>query len=229
MKNVRIFIDYSNLVIGWYDRVTDRHLAWERLPILIMDKLVECGLAHEAELRGVTVYASTHPKGEVSDKQEENWLKYTLDQMPGYTVRTAVRQPQPCDHGIHDDHYHFVEKGVDTMLVCDMLSLAMRGFYDLGVVISDDSDLIPSIESVQNVLDRQIVHLGFSDSGKRIRSSAWAHLLLDDMESGLKGAQRFGIERAPQESIIAEKLKEARRNRRGRRGKQRPSHGPIPS
>lgn len=221
MKKVRIFVDYSNFVIGWQDRIKEWHLAWDRIPGLIMDKLVENGLAREVELRGITVYASTHPDRKGEDKIEEDWLRYTLDQISGYTVRTAIRQPQKCDHGIHDDHYHYVEKGVDTMIVCDMLALAMRDSYDLGVIVSDDSDLIPSIESVQNVLDRQIVHVGFGDSGDRIRSAAWAHLLLDDFGDTLRGPRRFGVERVPQPSVLAQRMKEARTNKSRRRRRPR--------
>ena len=79
---------------------------------------------------------------------------------------------------------HYVEKGVDTKIACDMLSLAMRGLYDIGAIISDDADLVPSVEAIQDILDKQIVHVGFEDSGQMLRSAAWGHVLLD----GLVGA-----------------------------------------
>ena len=176
-KAVRIFVDFWNLALAWE----------KKLPGLIMDKLDEKGYLDKenADLRGITVYASTHPEPTDEHRQQEHWLLFKLDQMPGYTVKTCVRQRQPCDHNIHEAHY--VEKGVDTMLVCDMLSLAMRNLYEVGVVISDDSDLVPSIQSVQDVLDRQMVHVGFKkESRGLVRSAAWAHLLLDELSGQLK-------------------------------------------
>jgi uncharacterized LabA/DUF88 family protein len=192
MKKVRIFIDHANFDIAWKGEWGKQgpHIAWDRLPGLIMEKLQERKFIRpdDAELRGISVYASTHPFPTDKDRSREHWLKFGLDQLPGYTVRTAVRQRQPCDHGIHDAHY--VEKGVDTMIVCDMLSFAMRDFYDVGVIISDDSDLVPSVESVQSVLDRQIVHAGFRSSGQAIRSAAWGHLLLDEIKADLAEARK---------------------------------------
>jgi len=192
MKKVRIFVDHANFDIAWQEEFGEGgpHIAWERLPKIIMDRLMQRGFIHkgDADLRGITVYASTHPEPDEHERKRERWLRLVLDQMPGYTVKTAVRQRQPCDHGVHLEH--FVEKGVDTMLVCDMLSLAMRDFYDLGVVISNDSDLIPSIQTVQDVLDRQIVHVGFGNSGQAIRSAAWGHVLVDGMKGELRGTPR---------------------------------------
>lgn len=192
MKKVRIFIDHANFDISWKGEIGKNgpNIAWDRLPDLIMRKLEEKHFLRpgDAELRGVSVYASLHPFPNERERAREHWLKFGLDQLPGYTVRTALRQRQPCDHGAHKEH--FVEKGVDTMIVCDMLSYAMRDFYDLGVVISDDSDLVPSVESVQSVLDRQIVHAGFRSSGQLIRSAAWGHLLLDESKAELSETRK---------------------------------------
>lgn len=71
-----------------------------------------------------------------------------------------------------------------------MLSLGMRELYDIGVIISDDADLVPSVECVQDILDKQIVHLGFKNSGQLIRSAAWSHLLLEDVLDELKGPSK---------------------------------------
>jgi uncharacterized LabA/DUF88 family protein len=199
VKKVRIFIDFANFDNSWQDDIGKHgpRIAWDRLPDLIMTKLCERRFVHPdgAELRGISVYASTHPIPDERDRKREYWLKFALDQLPGYTVRTAVRQRQPCDHGIHSEH--FVEKGVDTMIVCDMLSFAMRDFYDVGVIISDDSDLIPSVESVQSVLDRQMVHAGFKNSGHSIRSAAWGHILLDEIRDALKEPRKPRAPRRP--------------------------------
>lgn len=67
-----------------------------------------------------------------------------------------------------------------------MLAAAIRGAYDIAVVMSDDADLLPSVEVVQDVLDRHVVHVGFSNSGKHMRSAAWGHVLLDPLVETLR-------------------------------------------
>lgn len=166
--------------------------AWDKFPNVLMRHLILAGFVkdEQGDLRGITVYASLHPKPEQRHLEFEHWLKTGLDQLPAYTVKTSYRQEQSgrCKQG-HPTR-EFVEKGVDTKIVCDMMALAMRDLYDLGVIVSDDSDLVPSVECVQDILDKQIVHLGFKRSGELIRSAAWSHLLLDAMMDDLKEASR---------------------------------------
>jgi uncharacterized LabA/DUF88 family protein len=230
-KSVRIFVDFYNLTLAW-ERQTKtkwRDMDWANLPKLIMRRLDEKEFVdiESTDLRGITVYASTHPEPKEHDKQLEHWLRFGLDQMAGYTVKTCVRQRTQCNHDKYEPHVHFVEKGVDTMLVCDMLSLAMRGSYDIGVVISDDSDLVPSIQSVQDVLDRQIVHVGFKDESRGlVRSVAWAHLLLDDLRQDLRlrrqdNGPRTAIANALQ-SLVSRNDNDADHKKRGRR-RRRPA------
>lgn len=187
MVRVRIFVDHSNVECSWERARTTRgsKLNWARLPTLLMDQIthMESLAGSQIDFRGISVYASTHPSPNDSQKKKSHWLQYVLDQMEGYTVKVSVRQAveETCDQGHKSTHY--VEKGVDTKISCDMLSLAMRDLYDIGIIISDDADLIPSIECVQDVLDKKIIHAGFKDptnrtSGAKIRSAAWAHVFL---------------------------------------------------
>lgn len=190
MKRIRVFVDHANFDCAWKEAMhgSGARFAWEKFPEVLVKRLVAAGYAKEgeADLRGISVYASLHPKPTELDLRFEHWLKRGLDQMPGYTVKLSYRQEQHgrCKQG--HPTIEFVEKGVDTKIVCDMMALAMRDLYDLGVIVSNDSDLVPSVECVQDVMDRQIVHVGFKSSGVMIRSAAWSHLLLDEMADELK-------------------------------------------
>jgi uncharacterized LabA/DUF88 family protein len=185
MKRIRVFVDHANFHCAWKEamRGSGIRFAWSKFPHVLLDRLSSAGFvkADEADLRGIAVYASLHPKPDQKDRNFEHWLRTKLDQLPSYTVKYSYRQEQNgrCKQGHITKEY--VEKGVDTKIVCDMMALAMRDLYDLGVIVSADSDLVPSVECVQDVLDRQIVHLGFKRSGELIRSAAWSHLLFDDM------------------------------------------------
>jgi len=54
----------------------------------------------------------------------------------------------------------YFEKGVDVRLAVDIVTMAQTKQYDVGVVISSDTDLIPAIQAAQK-LKRQIVYIGF--------------------------------------------------------------------
>jgi hypothetical protein len=41
-----------------------------------------------------------------------------------------------------------VEKGIDVALSVDFVLMAARGEYDVGIVMSTDTDMIPALEAV---------------------------------------------------------------------------------
>jgi len=45
------------------------------------------------------------------------------------------------------------EKGVDTRLCLDLVRLAQKGLYDVGIIMSEDSDFVPAIEEVYRLRD----------------------------------------------------------------------------
>lgn len=49
-----------------------------------------------------------------------------------------------------------VQKGVDVMLAADMLVLAMIDFYDTAIIVSNDSDFIPLILYVKEVMGKEV-------------------------------------------------------------------------
>jgi uncharacterized LabA/DUF88 family protein len=54
----------------------------------------------------------------------------------------------------------YFEKGVDVRLAVDILTMAQGKKYDIGIVLSSDTDLIPAIQTAQG-LKRQIMYIGF--------------------------------------------------------------------
>ena len=54
----------------------------------------------------------------------------------------------------------YFEKGVDVRLAVDILAMAQGKKYDVGIVISSDTDLIPAIQAAQGH-KRQIMYVGF--------------------------------------------------------------------
>ena len=72
-----------------------------------------------------------------------------------------------------------VEKGVDASIVTALYEGALNGSYDIALLLSNDTDHIPAIRTIQDRLNKQIVHVGFKLGGNEIRSATWGHIQLD--------------------------------------------------
>jgi uncharacterized LabA/DUF88 family protein len=185
MVKVRVFVDYSNLRESWRRQCPDAWLEWAGLPKALLPRLIDPATGEpfrNMDFRGVSIYASVDRAHAARDREDrEEWLTNTLDQKPGFTVklfqREALWRDCPEGHGA----LRYPERGVDTQIACDLLSLAMRDHYDVGVIVSDDADFIPAVEAVQDILDRRIFHLGFQGGGQALPAAAWSHILLDSL------------------------------------------------
>lgn len=195
---IRIFVDYSNFKENW-KRITKAYphsnMKWEDFPSVIIDALDDMELLRGVpmEMRAIKVYGSVVPfDDELASKIDKDrigeeralktWFHNELDQLPGYTVDISTRSRvsvycEKCRES--DDHY--LEQGVDTKIAIDLLALATRDLYDIAVLVTDDEDLVPSTEAVQNLLDKHVVHLGFEDQESKLRGYAWGHLHFDDL------------------------------------------------
>lgn len=66
-----------------------------------------------------------------------------------------------------------VEKGVDALLATDMIRLAWENAYDLAVLASSDSDLVPAVEFL-NLKGRKVIQAGFPPIGVDLATACWA-------------------------------------------------------
>ena len=100
--------------------------------------------------------------------------------MTGFRVAVHERRPKTEECPNCGNRYsRVVEKGVDTSIVTELFEGAINNSYDIAILISNDSDLVPSIEMIQDRLNKQIIHVGFNRGGHHVRTAAWSHLLLD--------------------------------------------------
>lgn len=61
----------------------------------------------------------------------------------------------------------------------DLFAGAINDSYDVALLVSNDADFVPAIQTIQERLNRQVVHVGFRRGGDEVRSSCWSHILLD--------------------------------------------------
>ncbi len=82
----------------------------------------------------------------------------------------------------------FHEKGVDVKIAIDMLIGAYEKRYDVAIIISSDTDLIPAIKHIK-YLKKEIEYIGFSHSpsfGLQKNVTLSRLLIRDDVEKFIK-------------------------------------------
>jgi uncharacterized LabA/DUF88 family protein len=98
----------------------------------------------------------------VNDTREaklRDWLTNWLDRQPSFDVKIRTRRARPrpihcraCDAVMAEcascgaPLTISARKGVDAVVVTDLLSLAWQRAYDVAVLVSGDADYIPAVE-----------------------------------------------------------------------------------
>jgi hypothetical protein len=140
-----VFIDYQNVHLIAHRRflpagskLTRTHVAPLRLGRMIIDRRNQ-----PSELVGVRVYrgrpSPSRQPGAVAafDRQAEAWSAG-----PVSVTSRPLRYPTDWPRSPAR------EKGVDVALAIDYVRLAMQQAYDVGVLFSSDTDLLPALETV---------------------------------------------------------------------------------
>jgi hypothetical protein len=149
LDRVCVFVDYQN-VFG-----TARHCfhtapykpADGQVDPLRLAQVIVDRRRRPSTLTGVRVYrglpdATRQPRAyAANERQTAGWKR---DPMM-HVVRRPLRYPSgwPAEKP--------QEKGVDVALAIDFVRLAAQGGYDVGVLMSTDTDLVPALEAVQSI------------------------------------------------------------------------------
>lgn len=190
----RVFIDFWNFSLNWNERAAGAHIDWKKVPRVLLGEakkqLETAGVLDELALEETLVYASYNPKTEGKLK---GWLDTFLDKQPSFRVNTRERRPKSrkihcsaCGHdnekcaGCGEKLMWAPEKGVDTAIVTDLLSLASEGAYDVAVLLSSDADHIPAVEWVQG-RGLKVVNATWAHHGFELRKTSWAAFELDSV------------------------------------------------
>jgi hypothetical protein len=192
---VAVFVDYWNLQLTLNERMSIANggadyrakIDWRGLGSLFAQEaatvVAGAGTAHSFE--GTYIYTSFNPSTD-EGKKFKNWTVTWLDRQPGIHVQARERRPKalpkcPCCHrpithcpqnDCAQPIVQTVEKGVDTLLVTDLIRLAVSNSYDVAVIASLDADMIPAVEFVQT-LGKKIIQAGFPPKGVALATACW--------------------------------------------------------
>ena len=59
--------------------------------------------------------------------------------------------------------------------------MAFDDNYDIGVLVSGDSDYAPAVQYIQKKTDKQIVQAFFKAHGDQLRTACWNHIFFEDL------------------------------------------------
>ncbi len=186
MTKARIFIDFWNFQLSMIQRMGKQYRAdWIKLSPWLIDQaqiLVGSDLVY-AEMR---VYLSFNPRS-VEDRRLKDWALNTLDRFPGVhvvaterklkhapycpTCHTQVQTCPNCGAAMSGT----IEKGVDTAIVTDLLSLAWENAWELAILVTSDRDFIPAVELL-NRKGLRVINAHFPPAGMDLARQCWGSI-----------------------------------------------------
>lgn len=180
---ILVFVDYWNLQISMQEKHGCPYFFdWKKLPQWLCDQAAAAAQVSTYSYRGTRVYASYNPAG---DGKLRGWMTSFLDRQPGVqvTLKPRRRKKHPKCPACHQavvtcpkclaPFAKTEEKGIDTAIVSDMVSLAWENTFDIGVLVSSDADFVPVAEFL-DTKDKRIIQAGFPPQGKELATKCWA-------------------------------------------------------
>lgn len=180
MSDVKLYVDFWNFQLSWNAEISPDpssrvKISWHNLPRVLIDELGTAIGPDSYTYRGTEVFASVHPGADHKLRKFLHWL----NQNTGYQVHRRDRKAKQdkCPH-CNSSIQRMVEKGVDASIVTALYEGAINDSYDIAILLSNDGDHIPAIRTIQDRLNKRIVHVGFKTGGNAVRSAAWSHVTL---------------------------------------------------
>lgn len=152
-QRVSLFLDGSN----FFFKLRDPALKIPHLTHFNYRKFAE-KLAHDRKLVfcgyyvGVVRAKPGNTKGQKMRIEQRKLFNHLISPLQKFVVRKGYIME---NNGV----YH--EKGVDVQLAVDLLVGAYEDKYDVALIVSSDTDLVPAIEKVQ-ALGKQVEYIGFA-------------------------------------------------------------------
>jgi uncharacterized LabA/DUF88 family protein len=115
-------------------------------------------------------------------RQQQSFFD-SLDSVPYLTKRFGRLEKRVVRHNLPDGTFistpTYVEKGVDTHIVIDMLTFAFKDTYDTAVLVSGDEDFTIVVEKIKELGKHvEVANLGGSFL---LRQAADKYTLIDQM------------------------------------------------
>ena len=195
-QKVRVFVDFWNFQLSLNEVVPDGYRPdWIRVRDWLVKRAQDLVLPDHSQtlqFEGIHVYLSYNPKTTPGGKLHR-WATTVLARFPGFDVTCLERKAKgpPTCPGCHQHiedcpacgskMIRTVEKGIDTAIVTEMITLAFEDAWHVAVLASSDRDFIPAV-SYLGKKGHKVIHAGFPPKGMDLASTCWASI---DVRQGL--------------------------------------------
>lgn len=194
---VVVFLDYQNIYMSartLFHPMGTSHWNGQIDPLALGHLLIDRS-PYDRQLAGVRIYrgipdSTKDPKGYgACQRQVAAWASAREVDVITRTLRYPYRWPAEKPE----------EKGVDVALAIDFALMAVRGEYDVGVVMSADTDLKPALEAVTQSSDARAEVAAWSNpQGYSRRLSIkgrnlWCHWLDEDDYHQVQDTRDYNI------------------------------------
>ncbi len=172
-ERVMIFIDGNNLYHSLKHVIGRTNLEFEKF---------SSRLSGDRHL--IRTYYYNAPLNREDDdekhRQQQSFFD-SLDSVPYLTKRFGRLEKRVVRHTMPDGTFvstpTYVEKGVDTHIVIDMLTFAFKDTYDTAIIVSGDEDFVTAVERVKELGKHvEVANLGGS---YLLRQAADKYILID--------------------------------------------------
>lgn len=195
---VLVFVDFWNFTLSVREHDPNFLIDWRILGnFLTKEASKQIDPEVKPSYEGMHVYGSYDPN-KPADARLKNWFSNTLDKMSGVNVVLLERQRKrnyarcpACQsettkcHACGADMRGTEEKGVDTRIATDMVSLAWANGFNAAVLVSADRDFVPVAEFLQTK-GIKVVHAAFPPAGSLLSQKCWGNLNMPRIMSGFK-------------------------------------------
>lgn len=157
---VTLFVDYQNAYHSarnrFYPEAGAPNVAGQISPVLLGEHIVMTD-SFDRQLSGVRVYrglpdATRDSRGNAAcTRQIAAWSSDPRVAVVTRALRYPRGWPDRCQPGEKPQ-----EKGVDVALAIDFVRLALEDQYDVGVLMSTDTDLKPALETVAEFTEKRV-------------------------------------------------------------------------
>lgn len=152
----------------------------------------------KSEFAGLNLYISSDMNSQ-AEANLRKWVNF-VDTFPGVNVKMVPRKKEregpkcpnegcrkilhKCPH-CQGDMRGSKEKGVDVQIATDMITLAWEDTYDVGVLVSADSDFVPLAEFLKTK-GKKIIHGQFPPKGADLSKKCWGRIDLTALRPKFK-------------------------------------------
>ena len=197
-----VFLDYQNVYNGAREAFGLRGdpSRYGQIDPLQLAEAIVARHPEESHVAGVRVYRGRPDSAKQPRAYGANMRQSAAQERRGRGLVTVITRTLRYPTDWPDEPAQ--EKGIDVALAVDFVTMAVAHEYDIGVMMSNDTDLIPALEAVMKLSGTSYPRCEVAAWSKRGAYSRrlhvpgrklWCHWLSDDVYGSIEDATDYNL------------------------------------